>query len=756
MQVNETTRRLTLLLAGLLLWSGLLFGRLVWLQTIRHDEFRIAALKQQQKTVELPAPRGSLLARDGQPLAMTLEVDSVAINPQKIEDIAQVANVLSASLHLDRADLQRRLRNGKARDSRFLWVARKLLPEESDRVRKLKIDGLEFRKEMQRYYPHGQLAANVLGSVGFLSDKDVVESGNGGIELTFNKDLAGQNGEAREYRDSRQNSYDRDVVSEPIAGADVMLTIDPKLQYHAEQNLEAAVKESQAEGGSVVVMDPYTGDILAMASYPTFDPNLKPQKGENAQRTRTNLAVEKVFEPGSVYKVITLSAALEKTNLTPDTMINCGNGQMNLYGRVIHDHDRYSALTMAQVLAKSSNIGAINIALATGAENFYSYQKAFGFGEKTGVPLPGETRGILWPVSKWTKSSIGSLAMGHELGVTSLQLARAGAVIANGGTLVKPRLVLQRQRKGQEPQKFASEIGVRVLKPETVGKMRQMMEGVVLEGTGKKAIMAGYTSAGKTGSAQVYDQAANVYTHTYNASFLGFAPVGNPRVVVAVSLHGTKGGSSGFGGVRAAPVFREVALSAMRMLDVPHDLPLLVKNKKSPKVIENDLAAPGPNDASVSVAAARMAQEERPAVAQKTSPGFAVDGDIDRSNNGAREVLRASNDLAWNREVSRARAVSSVTTPLERSGNPNKSVDPIASQRPFLEPQRALSDGAVRPASGAVVPDFRGMTKRGVMEESLAAGFPVELQGDGLVSNQDPPPGSSIRPGVAVKVRFGR
>jgi cell division protein FtsI (penicillin-binding protein 3) len=287
-----------------------------------------------------------------------------------------------------------------------------------------------------------------------------------------------------------------------------------------------------------------------------------------------------------------------------------------------------------------------------------------------------------------------------------------------------------------------------VLKPETVAKMRQMMEGVVLEGTGKKAIMAGYTSAGKTGSAQVYDQAANVYTHTYNASFLGFAPVGNPRVVIAVSLHGTKGGSSGFGGVRAAPVFREVALSAMRMLDVPHDLPLLVKNKKSKKVIENDLAAPGPNDASVSVAAARMAQEERPAAVSKTSPGFANDGDVARSNNDAREVLRASNDLAWNREVSRARVVSSVTTPLERGGNPVTSGDPAANQRPFLD--------GVRPASGATVPDFHGMTKRAVMEESLAAGFPVELHGDGLVSNQEPPPGSSIRPGVAVKVKFGK
>lgn len=742
MQVNQTTRRLTLLLMGLLLWSGLLFGRLVWLQVYRHEEFRVAALKQQQKTVELPAARGTLLARDGSPLAMTLDVESVAIDPQQIEDIAQAANVLSATLRLDRADLLRRLRNGKARGTRFQWVARRLLPEEAERVRKLKLAGLEFRKEMQRYYPHRQLAANVLGAVGFLKPEDVAERGNGGVELTLDADLAGQNGEAREYRDSRQNSYDRDVLREPVPGADVTLTIDANLQYHAERNLEAAVKDSGAEGGSVVAMDPYTGDILAMASYPTFDPNQKPKKGENTHRTRTNLAVEKVFEPGSVYKVITVAAALESTNLTPDSLIDCGNGLLNLYGRVIHDHDRYTTLTMAQVLAKSSNIGAIRLALATGDDDFYKYQKAFGFGQKTGIPLPGETRGILWPVEKWTKSSIGSLAMGHELGVTSVQLARAGAVIANGGTLVKPRLVMQRQRKGQEPEKFAPETGARVLKPETVAKMRQMMEGVVLEGTGKRAIIAGYTSAGKTGSAQIYDQSSHVYTHTYNASFMGFAPVGNPRVVIAVSLHGTKGGSSGFGGVRAAPVFREVALSAMRALEVPHDLPLLVKNKPASKVIESDLASAGSNDASVSVAAAKAAADE------KTSPGYAANSDVDRSsNNGEREVLRASNDLAWNRDGSRARAVSSVTTPLVRDGTPI-SGDSIASQRPFLN--------GVRPASGATVPDFRGMTKRAVMEESLAAGFSVELHGDGLASNQDPLPGTSIRPGVAVKVRFGR
>jgi cell division protein FtsI (penicillin-binding protein 3) len=479
-------------------------------------------------------------------------------------------------------------------------------------------------------------------------------------------------------------------------------------------------------------MDPYTGEILAMASYPTFDPNLRPN-GADGLKVRQNMAVSRTFEPGSVYKVITLAAALEKTQLTPQSVIDCGNGQLNLFGRVIHDHDRYSSLTMAGVLAHSSNVGAIRIALATGNENFYEYQKRFGFGQKTGVPLPGESGGILWPVEKWTKSSIGSLAMGHEIGVTSMQLARAGAVIANGGLMVKPRLVLSRQRPGQDPEHDPQEQAVRILKPETAIQMRQMMEGVVLEGTGRKAVLQGYTSAGKTGSAQIYDPQTGTYTHTYNASFLGFAPVGNPRVVIAVTLHGTGGGSAGYGGARAAPVFREVALSALRMLDVPKDLPdkeILRSAKGKP---ESDLADAGPDDAFVTMAAANLA------AAEGTSPGFAPvsDGDSDVAPAAFRNGMTA-----------RSQVVSSVTQPLTRGGVPVPTGASPASQRLFFtEPPRP---------SGGSVPDFRGKTTRDVIQESTAKGVPVEVFGSGMAMKQDPPPGSALRPGVTVKVQFGR
>ncbi|MEO5925205.1 MAG: penicillin-binding protein [Bryobacteraceae bacterium] len=733
MQLNESTRRLQWLLGGLLLWSGLLFGRLVWLQVFRHEALLEQAENQQQRVVELPALRGSIFDRTGQPLAKTLEADSVVVDPQKLKDIPQAAALLADALDLDRKQLELKIETSKLRGSHFLWVERKLTPQLAKRVRALKFAGLEFRKEMRRYYPRTTLAANLLGATGFVKKEDVAEHGNAGVELSFEKYLGGKSGEARLYTDSRQNSYDQDVLRQPEPGGDVTLTIDPNLQFKAEQELALAVAASGADGGSVVAMDPYTGEILAMASYPTFDPNLRPERGENAMKARQNAAVSRTFEPGSVYKVITLAAGLEKTQLTPQSVIDCGNGKLNLFGRVIHDHDSYASLTMAGVLAHSSNIGAIRIAMATGNQNFYDYQKLFGFGQKTGIPLPGETPGILRPIEKWTKSSIGSLAMGHETGVTSIQLVRAGAVIANGGLMVKPRIVVSTQRPGQEPEKAPQEQAVRILKPETAIQMRQMMEGVVLEGTGRKAVLQGYTSGGKTGSAQIYDPATGTYTHTYNASFLGFAPVSNPRVVIAVTLHGTGGGSAGYGGARAAPVFREVALSALRTFDVPKDLPdkdILRSSKAKP---ESDLADAGPDDGFVTMAAATLA------AAEGTSPGFAP-------------VYSDGGDVApakGRRAASgRSQVVSSVTQPLVRGGTPVPTGASSMGQRPFFtETPRPVGDS---------VPDFRGKTTRDVIQESTAKGVPVEVFGSGLAMRQDPPPGVALRPGVTVKVQFGR
>jgi cell division protein FtsI (penicillin-binding protein 3) len=347
------------------------------------------------------------------------------------------------------------------------------------------------------------------------------------------------------------------------------LTIDERLQFVAERELAAAVEAHHAQTGSVVVMNPQTGDILALASYPTYDPNIPPVEGDNPI-SRQNHAVSVPFEPGSVFKVITLTAALETTKLTPESLINCHGGVLTLYGHTIHDSHvgAYGIIPMADVLAHSSNIGAIEVGLRVGQDNMYDYARRFGFGQRTGLQLPAESPGKLRKLKDWTGSSLPSISMGQEVSVTTMQLAQAACVIANGGLLVRPRLILKRG-----DQIMPQGAPVRIIRPETAITMRQMMEGVVLFGTGQLvAKLQGYTSAGKTGSAQIFDTATHHYSHNYNGSFMGFAPVTNPSIVVVATVNGTHG-TLGFGGPTAGPVFRAVTTEALRLLDVPKDLP---------------------------------------------------------------------------------------------------------------------------------------------------------------------------------------
>jgi cell division protein FtsI (penicillin-binding protein 3) len=477
------------------------------------------------------------------------------------------------------------------------------------------------------------------------------------------------------------------MQDEAQPGQDVRLTIDSRIQFVAEQELAKMVALHHAKSGSLVAMDPRTGDILAMANVPTFDPNEPPTAGKLS--ARENLAVSAPFEPGSVYKVITLSSALETTHLRPESMINCGNGSINLFGRVIHDHSRYAALSMADVLARSSNIGAINIGLQVGDKNLYQYIRRFGFGKKTGIPLPGESSGMVRPLRVWQKSSIGSVAMGHEIGVTALQLAQACTVIASGGLLIRPRLLMDAPKA--DP--------VRVLKPETAITMRGMMEGVVLKpyGTGHKyARLVGYTSAGKTGTAQIYDNRIHQYTHLYNASFMGFAPVTNPRIVIVVTINGTEG-TVGYGGPTSAPVFREVAAAGLRVMDVPKDLPEMVPSQESEPADENDVAIA---------------------------------------------------DLG-----------SSIPPPLVQAGNAVAADDrPVASANSALD-QRIFSNAkgsTPQYVSGPRVPNFQGKTVRTVIEQAAALGIPVEFTGSGIARAQVPGPGSILPAGRWVQVQFGR
>ena len=671
------TKRVHLLARLAFLWAALIVCRLVLLQVIQHGEYKTLAQHQQQHVVEVRAPRGMILDRHGERLAMSLPVESVCVDPLRVPDLAVASDILSKILNLDSTDLLDKLKSSVDNRRGFLWIKRKVTPDEAARLRELKLDWIEFRTESQRFYPNRSLAAHVLGGV------DFEENGNAGIEQSFNEQLQGHPGELVLTEDVQKRGFKSNIETQPQPGQDIHLTIDASIQFIAEKELKDMVEKQHAKSGSVVAMDPRNGDIVAYANYPTYDPN-QPPKGQEAA-AREDLAIAAPFEPGSVFKVVTLSAALETTHLRPETMINCGGGKITLFGRTIHDDHRYGILSMEDVLARSSNIGAINIGLTVGQEKLYNYVRRFGFGQRTGVPLPGESPGMVRPLKHWQKTSIASVAMGHEIGVTALQLAQAGAIVASGGLRIKPRLILDAPAAAP----------VRVLRPETAITMRRMMEGVMIKpyGTGHRyARLIGYTSGGKTGTAMIYDYQTRHYTHFYNASFVGFAPIANPAIVVAVTINHTEG-KTGYGAPASGPVFREVASSALRIKDVPKDLPEMIASPDDSQADDND------------VAIADLGSSIPPLLVQA---GDAVAAD-DRPAASAKDAL---------------------------------------GQRAFFE--NPGEPGAAR------VPNFRGKSVRDVIQESAALGIPVEFTGSGIARAQIPEPGEILPLGRTVRVEFGR
>lgn len=614
-------RRLSWLAAIVLLWGAAIFFKLVSLQVFHHREYSNLARARQEMVIEIPAPRGTIFDRAGQPLAMSVSSQSVYINPLKVPDLGVAAQLLALVLHLDRAALYSRMQAAYESHRGFLWVKRKIASAESESLRNLQLGWISVANENQRHYPKGPLAAQILGSV------DFEEKGNAGIEKALDGELHGTPGRTRLLTDVKRRGIDSQMASEARAGTPITLTIDERLQFVAERELAAAVASHHAVSGSLVVMNPYSGEILAMASYPSFDPNQQPEPGQS-QAGRLNHAVSVPFEPGSVFKVITLSAALETTHLNPESPINCNGGAITLFGRTIHDsHSGMGVVPMKTVLAKSSNVGAIQVGLRVGQANMYEYMRRFGFGQKTGITLPAESPGKVRRLSRWGSTSLASVSMGQEVSVTTLQLAQAASVIANGGLLVRPQLIL---KKGT--QNVPVRVPVRVLKPDTAITMRQMMEGVVLVGTGTRARLLGYSSGGKTGSAQIFDFATKHYTHSYNGSYMGFAPVTNPSVVVVATLNGTHG-EAGFGGQAAAPVFKAVATEALRVFDVPKDLPeatpepLVARSEDVDDLAIADIGSDQPNiledgDEDDAVAAQTPAQPGAPAMNTPKVPNF--------------------------------------------------------------------------------------------------------------------------------------
>ena len=549
--------RLYTLLVLVALWCGAVAWRLFDLQVGRHAEYRDRAWRQQQRVVELDPPRGAILDARGRELAVSVEVASAFAVPREVANADAAAAALARVLKLDRAKLARALRG----DREFVWVARKLDPPQAEAVRGLGLAGIHFLPESKRYYPLRELAAQVLGYVG------TDDRGLAGLEAGYQRVIGGSPGKRTVLRDARRGTVlDPDLsFYDAVPGENLHLTLDAALQHMLERELRAKVEELRARSGSAVMLDPATGAVLAMASFPTFDPNrFRDNAGAEAWRNRP---IQDAYEPGSTFKMITVAAALEANVLDPDDVLDCEMGSITLAGVRINDHKPFGLLTLREVMAKSSNVGAIKTGLRAGEARLYQSIRDFGFGEATGIDLPGESPGIVRPVERWQPLQKAYASFGQGLSVTALQLAVAFGAVANGGQVVRPYIVEAIgegvSRRVLHPQ---PEVVRRAASPQTVRSLERMLEAVVSEGTAKAAAVAGYPVAGKTGTAQkVIDGAYSPDRHV--ASFVGFAPARRPRLVGIVVLDEPRGAYHG--GDVAAPVFGAFAREALLYLGVP-------------------------------------------------------------------------------------------------------------------------------------------------------------------------------------------
>lgn len=538
-------------------WMVVVLARLSYLQLFRYGEYFAKAQRQQERIFEISPNRGTIYDRNGHELAVSLPMDSVFADPAEISDPEMVARLLSRVLKTSADDLETKIRAAHTP----VRLARKLSPDTVQRIDNMNLKGVFFQKENRRVYPQHDLAASVVGYV------DVDEKGLGGIEYSLDKEIRGRPGKMMVMADGRRRWYDRREDAAET-GSSVALTIDQTIQYIAEKELYRAVQETRAIHGIAVVQNPNNGELLAVANWPTFDPN---NAGTYPADSRMDRAVSAAYEPGSIFKPLTMTGAIENGVVTPDELIDCQMGEILVAGRVIHDWKPFGVLSVRQVLENSSEVGTIKVALQLGAPRFYDVLRGFGIGQLTDIDLPGENRGLFRPLDDWSGNSIASIATGQEVSVTAIQIISAISAIANGGILYKPRVVKD-VRGGIRPFTVRGNDPERVTDQKTAATVREMMADVVLDGTGKPAKLDGYTSAGKSGTAQKIDPATGRYSRTnYIASFIGFAPVNNPAVTILVTLDSPKG--EHHGGSVGGPVFKRIAQQALAYLDVPHDVP---------------------------------------------------------------------------------------------------------------------------------------------------------------------------------------
>ncbi len=676
-----TKSRLTFLGVFSFLWLALLFARLVDLQVIRHPELAARAQRQQQRTLEVTPKRGVISDRNGRELAVSVAVDSVFAVPGDVSDSVAAARLLAPVLKMETADLKERLRS----DRSFVWLKRKLDAAEAERVRTLNLSGIYSQREYKRFYPKRELAAHVLGFVG------IDENGLAGLEHSLDDVIRGRPRRVLITADGRRRPIERNNEV-PYEGASVVLTLDENIQYLAEQELATAIAETRAKSGTLIVMETRTGQILALANYPTFNPN---EPNAVPASRHVNPAVSLAYEPGSTFKVVTIAGALEEGLAHPSEVIDCQHGSIEIAGHRIRDHKPFGLLTLRQVIHESSDVGAIKVGLRLGNQKMYQHIRQWRFGEPTGIELPAESPGLLRPSPKWSRISIGAISMGQEVAITSLQLAAAISAIGNQGVWVQPHVVKQVVR-GNQGEKTTEPHRKRIIPEGVAEELGRMLAGVVQEGTGRRALPSGYSAAGKTGTAQKID-ASGAYSRTdFIASFAGYAPAEDPVVTVAVVLD-TPRGRLYHGGEVAAPVFARVAERTLGYLNVPRTRAVPVEPQRI--------------------------QVERTQAGQQ--PGAWAGFDAPRGENG----------------------ISAHTVELRQS-----SPEPAA----FAAMEIGVPEQRVIVAAGEAVtmPDFGGLTLRAVGERCARLGLDPVLVGAGVVAAQRPAPGTRVPRGSQVWVEF--
>ena len=738
-------------------WSVLICGRLVWLQVFRHSAWVERAAMQQERGFEVAPRRGILYDRNLHELAMTVLVDSIYAVPKEIGDNRpQTAAALAKIVHTDPTDSFTSERQILARldaSRNFTWIARKQDPAIIQKVKALNLKGIYFQKEFKRFYPNNEIAAQVLGYVG------IDDNGLGGLEQNFDEDLHGTPGHMLTALDARRHvlgSAERD----PLPGENLVLAIDENIQFMAEQALDWNMQRTHALNGTVVVQDPHTGQILALAVRPTFNPNDFRHATTDLLKDR---AVSDVYEPGSTFKPVTYAAALEEKAITPDTMVDCGGGALNIAGHTVHDApgEHFGLLPAWKALAVSSNVCAIRVGQRLGPERLYKYIRAFGFGERTGIELPAETRGLLEPLKHWGPASMGAIPMGQEIAVTPIQIATMVSTIANGGVYLPPHILIESTdlTNGDprlKPVAFHPENSLpdplpdganRVISELTAAEMRKMMQDVVLMGTAHGAVhLNGYSAAGKTGTAQKIDPRTHTYSKTnFVASFVGFAPVNNPAITIAVITDSPEH-SMHFGAEASAPVFQRLAQEILEYLGVPHDEPMQTPDA--------------------------MAKEQAQDKVPDDAPAEHVD-DLESlfaevNNLPPDDPLRQAAPAQAPLPVSKADEVShppdqklTASLPPLKPAAPDAPPTQITSQpAPESTPHPTLPDGRgsviVASAQRVAVPSFTGEPVRKVIEQAGGAGLGVQVLGSGIARNQAPVAGTLVRVGTEVVVQFAR